>query len=266
MNEKINSKHNEKIRFIDKLKKPSHRKKFGLFPVEGLREISRAQECQLVRELLFCEACFSHREESLALIQTLEAENIPTTPIATGVYQKMSLRDNGDGLLAIAQGENRPLNRCTSPANGLFIALENIEKPSNFGAIVRTAESAGVDGIIVLDHSTEIFSPNAIRNSQVAVLFAKIYTASREEFLAFSEQHHLTIYITSPRAQRAYYEEDFRSGSVILVGAEDRGVGDFWLQQNHQIRIPQRGQSDSLNVSVAAAIVLYECIRQRSIS
>jgi TrmH family RNA methyltransferase len=181
------------------------------------------------------------------------------------VYSKISLRENGDGLVALGQSRSLPLNACAPPENGLFLATENIEKPNNFGAIVRTAESAGIDGIIVLDHSTEIFNPNAIRNAQGAVFFAPIYDATTEEFLAFTQRHGLSIYVTSPRGQKLYFEEDFRKGTVILVGSESRGVSDFWLRRSHSIRIPQRGESDSLNVSIATAIILYECVRQRSL-
>jgi TrmH family RNA methyltransferase len=260
----INSRHNGKIKFIDKLKKPSNRRKFGVFIIEGFREISSAYAHRFITELLFCDKYFTNRETYLSLIQTLANNAIPITQISPEAYQKISLRENGDGLIALAHSRDRSLNECTPPENGLFIATENIEKSSNFGAIVRTAESAGVDGIIVLDHSTEIFSPNAIRNSQGAVFFANIYNATVEEFLKFTRRHQLSIYVTSPRAEKLYFHENFQKGTVILAGSESRGVSDYWLQQNHSIRIPQNGKSDSLNGSIAAAVVLYECVRQRA--
>ncbi|MDR2371553.1 MAG: hypothetical protein LBD60_00160 [Puniceicoccales bacterium] len=264
MFEKISSRHNEKIKFIDKLKKSSDRKKFGIFPIEGFREIFRAHSHLFITELLFCEKYFTDRETFFSFIRTLEGEHIPLTQIAPEVYKKISLRENGDGLIALAHSHSMSLNECVPPQNGLFVVTENIEKPSNFGAIVRTAESAGVDGIIVLNHSTEIFNPNGIRNSQGAVFFANIYDATTEEFLKFSQQYQLSIYVASPQAQKLYFEEDFRKGTALLVGSENKGVSDFWLQQNHTIRIPQNGESDSLNVSIATAIILYECVRQRS--
>jgi TrmH family RNA methyltransferase len=262
--EKITSKHNEKIKFIDKLKKSSDRKKFKTFPVEGFREISRAHSRQFITELLFCEEYFTDRESFPALIQTLANDHIPLTQISPEVYQKISLRENGDGLIALAHPRTLSLNDCNPPAPGLFVATDNVEKPSNFGAIVRTAEAAGAHGIIVLNHSTEIFNPNAIRNSQGAVFFAHIYDASTEEFLKFTQRCQLSIYVTSPHAKKLYFEEDFRRGTAILVGSENNGVSDFWLHQNHTIRIPQMGESDSLNVSIATAVVLYECVRQRT--
>jgi TrmH family RNA methyltransferase len=262
--EKINSRHNEKIKFIDKLKKSSNRKKFGTFIVEGFREIFRAHARQFITELLFCEEYFTDCKTFASFVQTLKDDSIPIIQISPEVYRKISLRENGDGLIALAQSRNISLSQCIPPPNGLFIVTENIEKPSNLGAIIRTAESAGVDGIIVLDHSTEIFNPNTIRNSQGAVFFADIYDATTEEFLKFTQQYQLSIYVTSPHAQKLYFEENFKGGTAILVGAENTGVSDFWLQNNHTIRIPQRGQSDSLNVSIATAIVLYECIRQRT--
>jgi TrmH family RNA methyltransferase len=263
--EKINSRHNEKIKFIDKLKKPSNRKKFEIFIIEGFREISRAHAHRFVTELLFCDEYFTNHKASLSLMQAFASDAMPITKISPEAYKKISLRENGDGLIALARPRSPSLNECIPPENGLFIAVENIEKPSNFGAIVRTAESVGVDGIIVLDHSTEIFSPNAIRNSQGAVFFTNIYNATVEEFLKFTQRHKLSICVTSPRAEKLYFHENFRKGTVILVGSESHGVSDFWLQQNHSIRIPQNGKSDSLNVSIAAAVVLYECVRQRSL-
>jgi TrmH family RNA methyltransferase len=264
MFDKISSKRNEKIKFIDKLKKASNRKKFSTFIVEGFREISRAHSCQFIMELLFCEECFARDEFSL--INILKHDQISITQISVEVYKKISLCENGDGLIALARSRSVPLTHCIPSINGLFIAMENIEKPSNFGAIIRTAESAPVDGVIVLNRSTEIFNPNAIRNSQGALFFAPIYDATIEEFLAFTQQHHLSVYVTSPRAEKLYFEQDFCKGTVILVGSESDGVSDFWLQGNNTIRIPQNGSSDSLNVSVATAVVLYECIRQRSLN
>ncbi|MDR0418126.1 MAG: RNA methyltransferase [Puniceicoccales bacterium] len=265
MFEKISSRHNEKIKFIDKLRKASKRKKFGIFIVEGFREIDRAHSRQFVTEVLFCEEYFTDRLVFFSFVRQFTDDQIPVTQISPEVYQKISLRENGDGLIALARSRNLSLDTCIPPENGLFIATENIEKPSNFGAIVRTAESAGIDGIIVLDHSTEIFNPNAIRNAQGAIFFANIYDATAEEFLQFTRRHRLSVYITSPRGQRLYFEEDFRKGTVILVGSESQGVSDFWLRQSHSIRIPQNGESDSLNVSIATAVVLYECVRQRSL-
>ncbi|MDR0590714.1 MAG: hypothetical protein LBG09_02590 [Puniceicoccales bacterium] len=263
MFEKISSKNNEKIKFIDKLKKSSHRKKFGLFPVEGFREISRAHSRQFLAELIFCEEYFAGRDDFYALVERLGRENVKITQVTPDVYRKISLCENGSGLIALARAKNVAIDACTPPANGLFVATENIEKPSNLGAIIRTAESAGVDGVIVLGRSTEIFNPHVIRNSQGAVFFTPIYHASTEEFLAFMRRNQLSLYVTSPGAQRLYFEEDFRGGTIILVGSEKGGVSDFWLRERRTIRIPQNGFSDSLNVSVATAIVLYECVRQR---
>ncbi|MDR2812687.1 MAG: hypothetical protein LBB05_02810 [Puniceicoccales bacterium] len=264
MFEKISSRHNEKIKFIDKLKKSASRKRLGIFLVEGFREISRAHSRQFITELLFCEEYFTNHKTFPSFIQTLIDDQIPLTQVTPEVYQKISLRENGDGLIALARSRSVSLNECVPPENGLFIATENVEKPSNFGAIVRTAESAGANGVIVLNHSTEIFNPNAIRNSQGTVFFADIYDATTEEFLNFTQQYQLSIYVTSPQAEKLYFEKDFKKGAAILVGSEDKGVSDFWFQQNHTIRIPQIGKSDSLNVSIATAVVLYECVRQRS--
>lgn len=265
MGELIRSRHNERICFIDKLKKASRRKKFGIFPIEGFREITRAHQAGFVQELLFCETFFSAQEQERALIEQIVKEGIEVTPISQEVYQKISLREHGDGLFALGKKRTLNLEDCVPPENPLFLVTENIEKPSNFGAIVRTAESAGVDGIIVLNGTTEIYNPNAIRNSQGALFFAKIYQATTEAFLKFIQKYAIDLFVTTPHAEKPYFLENYCKGSAILVGSESQGVSQQWLQQAHTIQIPQRGRSDSLNVSVATAIVLYECIRQRSI-
>lgn len=260
----IRSRHNERICFIDKLKKASKRKKFGIFPIEGSREITRAYQMGFVQELLFCEEFFSAPREEKAIIEQIIKDGIEVTSIASEVYQKISLREHGDGLLALGKERTLKLEDCVPSKNPLFLVTENIEKPSNFGAIVRTAESAGVDGIIVLDGSTEVYNPNAIRNSQGALFFAKIYQATTEAFLKFLQQYSIHLFVTTPHAENPYFLENYCKGSAILVGSESQGVSQYWLQQAHTIQIPQRGLSDSLNVSVATAIVLYECVRQRS--
>lgn len=263
----ISSRHNEKIRFFDKLKKPSNRKKFGLFLIEGLRELTRALSADLVEEVLFCPEFFTDQESSSALLKNLEGKSIPTLQISANAYQKVSLRENGDGFIGIGKSFQQKLQCSNFEKNPLFIATENIEKPSNFGAIIRTAESAGIDGIIVLDESTEVFNPNVIRSSQGSVFFAKIFHASSDELIGLCEKTNTHIFVTSPSSEQLYFNENFSQGSVILVGSEDKGVSEKWLNKAFKmIKIPQIGKSDSLNVSVATGVVLYECIRQRLVS
>lgn len=263
MSEIISSKQNDKIKFIDKLKKSSHRKKFGVFIVEGLREITRAHQENFIIEVIYCPELFTDATIYNQFLETIK--NIPTTQVTSEVFKKISLRENGDGLIALGTAKYKTLNDWKKHPNPLFLVTENIEKPNNFGAIIRTAESAGIDGIIVLDQSTEIFNPHVIRNSQGAVFFTPIFHATIEEFLKFADKNNITIFITTPHTEKLYFDEDFSQGSAILVGAESTGVSSFWLKQSHQIRIPQNGSSDSLNVSVATAVVLYECIRQRTV-
>ncbi|MDE6576277.1 MAG: RNA methyltransferase, partial [Opitutales bacterium] len=216
-----------------------------------------------VRELLFCPELWSERESEQTLITQLENARIPITEVSSEVFSKISLREHGDGLLALGTATALNFNNFT-PSNPAFLLVtEGIEKPSNFGAIVRTAESAGVDAIIVLDQSTEIFNPNVIRNSQGAVFSMPIYHATTEAFLDFTARHHVTTFVTTPHAKRLYFEENLQHSVAILVGSESHGVSEHWLQQAHTIRIPQQGISDSLNVSAATAVVLYECVRQR---
>lgn len=263
----ISSRHNPKIQFLDKLKKSSHRKKYGVFLVEGLRELSRAYDSGYIFEIYFCPELFSDHENSTAFLKKLTDESAQLIKITKQVYEKITLCENGKGWIGLGRHKEVTLEEINLPPNPLLIALENIEKPSNIGAIIRTAESAKADGLIVLDQSSEIFNPNVIRNSQGAVFFAPILHSSSQELIRFAKKNNLKIFVTTPLSNHFYFEEDFTQGSVILMGSENNGVTSQWMESNFKkIKIPQNGYSDSLNVSVATAIIVYEAVRQRMLA
>lgn len=261
----LRSKQNPKIKFLYKLKKSSNRKKFNVFLVEGLRELSRANDAQVVVEIYFCRSKFSNIEESNQFLSVIMDSNIAIFEVTDNVYDKISLRENGNGWLGLCRAKSHQLSEIKLSPAPILIALENIEKPNNFGAIIRTADSVGADGVIILNNSIEVFNPNAIRNSQGAIFFVNIYHTSNEELIKFSEQNNLNIFITTPQCEHMYFEENFIHGGIFLMGSESTGVSDFWLKHSKfpKIKIPQFGKSDSLNVSVATAIVVYEAARQQ---
>jgi TrmH family RNA methyltransferase len=234
-----------------------------------LRELSRAHDANCIFEIYFCRSKFSNHNESEEFLNNIINSEITVFEVSDNVYEKISLRENGDGFIGLGRMNYKTLsdvNLSATKPSSLFIALENIEKPNNFGAIVRTVDSSGANGVIILNNSIEVYNPNAIRNSQGAIFFVNIYHASTEEFLEFSSKNNLNIFVTTPHCDNIYFNEDFSSGCIFLMGSESHGVTDFWMNNNtcRKIKIPQLGKSDSLNVSVATAIVAYEAVRQQA--
>ncbi len=256
----INSLQNEKIKNIVKLlKSNSQRLEQDMFTVEGYREISLALAAKVeIANLFYCPEL---AKKSLTTFN-LGAEKI--IELAPKVFKKLSLRENPDGFLALAKMRQAKLDDIKLKINPLVIILEAVEKPGNLGAILRTADAAGADAVIINQAKTDIYNPNVIRASQGTVFTVPVVVASPGQTLKFSKQNKIKVFATAPRAKKEYFEADFRNGSAILLGAEDKGLSQEWLAlADEKIKIKMRGKIDSLNVSVSAAIILFEALRQR---
>ena len=152
-----------------------------------------------------------------------------------------------------------------SSKGSLFVIVECIEKPGNLGAILRTCDGAGIDGVIICDGKTDIYNPNVIRASLGTIFSIKIVVSSNEEALKFLKTKNIKVCATLPLAKKVYTKEDLVNPLAIVVGSEQNGLTDFWVKHaDLKVKIPMRGQADSLNVSASTAILLYEIIRQKS--
>ncbi|MDR0351267.1 MAG: RNA methyltransferase [Puniceicoccales bacterium] len=260
----IESKNNPKIKFLDKLKKRSHRERYQTYLIEGWRELTRAFESGLLAELYFCQKLFTG-DKFHNLLTKLSKKNIPLIELGEQAYQKISIGENGDGLVGVGKPFAKSLDAIQGSSNYLIIATENLEKPSNLGAIVRTAESANANAVVILDSSTDVYNPHALRSSQGAIFSVPMVLCTSAAFGKFCTANDIKIFSTSPKAHRIYWNENLKGNLAIIVGNEANGLSDFWLHQENStsIKIPQLGISDSLNVSAATAIVIYEALRQR---
>jgi TrmH family RNA methyltransferase len=264
-NETIESRQNDRIKFLCSLRNRAKRNRHGVFLVEGLRELDRAMGGNAaVDTIFFCEKFFggeSHRN----LLARARARGIATCAVAGGVFEKISNRENGDGLIALARARTLELATVKLPAIPLILVAEGIEKGGNLGALVRSAESAGVDLLILCDPVTDIFNPNTIRASQGAVFTVPIAVDANGATMEFLRRWAVKIFATTPAAPTVYYDENFQGSTAIVVGSEHRGLSDFWLKNDGitKISLPQMGVCDSLNVNDAAVVVLYEVLRQR---
>jgi len=240
------------------------RKKEGVFIVEGVREIQLAVKggFQIV-ELYYCDELFppEHLEQFL---KTINPETLITN-ITTGVYEKIAYRGSTEGLLAVVK--SKPLGLVElglNEGNFLILVAEAPEKPGNIGALLRTADAARVDAVLIANPRTDIFNPNIIRSSVGCVFTTRIATGSTKEIIEYLQHKKVNIYSAALHASINYTQIDFTGSSAIVVGTESTGLSKEWLKNSTQnIIIPMQGEIDSMNVSVAAGILIFEAKRQR---
>lgn len=254
----ITSKSNPKIKNVVKLQKSSERREQNRIIIEGRREIERAVACGFIVDTLF--VCNDILKESVNIAANYVEE------VTLEVFEKIAYREGSDGLLAVAIPKYADLKSFKPKKNPLIIVLETVEKPGNLGAIMRTADAAGVDAVIIADPRTDLYNPNAIRASIGTIFSVPLFACSSEECINWLRENNIKIYCTYLKASIDYLEADFRQGSAIVMGTEATGISDIWVDAADQnLIIPMNGIADSLNVSVTTAIVVFEAIRQRRV-
>lgn len=262
MEEIIVSTSNPRIKNVLKLKeKSSERKIQGLIVLEGLREIKMAKEYKFeIKTLFVCDAIFQKRnKEILADIHHL-------VRVSKEVFEKISYRENSDGLLALVIPKYLRFSDLKLSSNPLLVILESVEKPGNLGAILRTVDAANVDAVIVCDPRTDIYNPNVIRASIGCIFSTQTISASSDEVFKFLQEKNIKSYSASPASKKLYSETNLKIPCAIVFGTEAEGLSGKWLNSSDElIKIPMLGKVDSLNVSASCAIILYEAIRQRAI-
>jgi TrmH family RNA methyltransferase len=238
------------------------RKKNGRFLIEGQREIELAIKGNYTIEtLLFYPKLFT-LEQVEALLNT----TITCIEISKEVYQKLAYRDTTEGLLAVATSRSTALEDLKfETEHPLILVAEAPEKPGNIGAILRTADAARVDAVIIANPKTDLYNPNIIRSSVGCVFTNTIATGTTEAIIAFLKARRINIYCAALQASVCYDTQDFSKASAIVVGTEATGLSAQWLDHASQnIIIPMQGAIDSMNVSVAAGILIFEAKRQRN--
>lgn len=258
----ITSIHNSYIKDLVKLQEKSReRRKKSRFLVEGQREISLIIKGHYTIEtILFCPDIFS---DDAFLNPKKEAINY--IEITKEVYQKLAYRDSTEGVIAVVKTKDFTLDAIQfSNPNPLVIVMQGIEKPGNIGAMLRTADAANVDAVFIADGKTDLYNPNIIRSSVGCVFTNQIAVAPSDAIINFLNTHKIHIYSATLQNSNAYYKEDFKKASALVVGTEATGLTQLWREKATQnINIPMQGEIDSMNVSVACAILVFEAKRQR---
>lgn len=262
----ISSTQNPLIKEIVLLQEKSReRKKTGLFIIEGLRELGLAvQGGYHIEQVFFCAGIIS--EEPIKQLFAGVGQLPEMITIPPEVYQKIAYRGSTEGIIAIARCKSHTLSDIVfKNENPLVLVAEAPEKPGNIGALLRTADAANLDAVIIANPKTDLYNPNIIRSSVGCVFTNTIATGTSEEIIGFLKQKSIKIYCAALTASKNYCHVNFEGASAIVVGTEDSGLEPVWLKNSTQnIIIPMQGEIDSMNVSVAAAIIIFEAKRQRN--
>ena len=263
MMKEITSIQNPLIKEVLQLQEKSKiRRKKNLCIVEGLREICLAKKANYTIEtLLFCEEIFDKKK-----VDNFNLEPLQLVKISREVYQKIAFRDSTEGVVAILGIQKLDLGsiifRRKKP---LILVAEAPEKPGNIGALLRTADAANVDAVLIANPKTDMYNPNIIRSSVGCVFTNQIATGSTEEIIGFLRENGIQIFCAALTASKLYHTLSYDASCAIVVGTEATGLSKKWLENATQnVLIPMQGQIDSLNVSVSAAIILFEVKRQRN--
>lgn len=262
--QEITSRQNLRIKDAAKLREARQRAKQGRFIIDGVREIGRALDAGIsFLEVFICPPlCGSDSAQKLVL--RLEKCGAVVADVTPEVFEKLSFGERSDGIVVVASTPERSIDQLQLPERPLIAVIEGLEKPGNVGAILRSADGAGVDAVIVVNAATDLFNPNTIRASVGTVFGKQVCLATVEETLNKLRDWHVPIIATRPDATMLYSEVDFRQGAAIVLGTEATGLTTAWQQADVVgVRLPMRGIADSLNVSTTAAVLFYEAQRQR---
>jgi TrmH family RNA methyltransferase len=263
MIQEISSLQNPKIKNIKKLEKSSARNDQQLFVVEGMKELCLAASAGYsFFQLYICSDILTQTEEyNLAMLPS----EVETFEISREVYEYVAYRGSTEGVFGLLNLQEKTLDKLVLPENPLVLVIEGVEKPGNLGAMLRTADATKVDAVIVCDQRTDFFNPNVVRSSIGTVFTNQIANCSTTEAIDFLQNNNINYYAASLAAKKFYYEKDFIKPTAIVVGTEATGLTPEWtVTSENAIKIPMLGKIDSLNVSVSAAVLLYEAVRQRT--
>jgi TrmH family RNA methyltransferase len=264
MTRPISSRQNPRFKSALSLRDRSARDESGLFLIDGLREIRRAHtsgfrivEAFVTPNLL--------GDEERDLVDSLAASGTQVFDVPRDLLERLAFGSRCEGLVVVAESRPKRLSDLKLPANPLVAVVAEVEKPGNLGAIFRSADGAGISALVSADSKTDLYNANCIRASLGTVFALPSAVADSSEVIAWLIEAGLNIYATRPDASVCYTAADFREPSAIVLGAESQGLGPVWNDPRViPVHIPMMGLADSLNVSVSAAVLFYEALRQRS--
>jgi RNA methyltransferase, TrmH family len=260
----ITSLHNQRVKDAAKLRERRQREKQGRTLIDGAREIARAIDAAVeLPEAFVCEP-LCRSAECVDVVGRLNEAAGSVWHVSPEVFQRLAFGERAEGVLAVAVPPRRALADLKLPPGAIVAVLAGIEKPGNVGAILRTADAAGVSAVIVADPATDLYNPNTTRASLGTVFTMPLCQATSAETLPWLYARKFNIFAARVDARRNYSDVDYRQASAIVLGSEAAGLSAAWNdRQVTAVKLPMRGKADSLNVSAAAAVLFYEAQRQR---
>jgi TrmH family RNA methyltransferase len=262
--EPITSLQNPRVKNLVRLRDRGPRDEQGVFLVEGYRAISRALERKAeLRELYFSRDWFIGKNED-ALLKQAKAAGAELVELGKNALAKAAYRDRPEGLLGVASQWHLKPEELGISREPFLLVVESIEKPGNLGTILRSADAAGVDGVIVCDPVTDLFNPNVVRSSTGVLFSVPVAMATTPEVISFLKDRGVTTVATTPSASLRYSDCNLRGPLAIVMGSEQFGLSQAWFDAcDERVFIPMAGQADSLNVAMATIVTLFESVRQR---
>ena len=266
VSKRLDSPKNPTLKTLAELKERKARDTQGRYLIEGSREILRAlQGGEHVLMLLVCpELMDMQRAESQELEQKAEEQNVEWIELSKAAFEKLSLRQNPDGVIAVAKIQKKKLADVTLEENALVLVIDGLEKPGNIGALLRSADAVNIDAVFVSGNGTDLYNPNVIRASMGSLFSRPTLAVETNELINFLRSNHFNILAATPHTNHLYWHEDFTKSTAIVLGTEHEGLSEEWLEAaTSHVKIPMSGLADSLNVATAGALLLYEALRQR---
>lgn len=260
----ITSTTNPRLRAAAALRDRRERESSGLTIVDGARELRRALDAGVeVVEAFVCDPLLAG-EDARAALTSLAADDAPVHHVSEPAFAKLAFGDRAEGLVVVIRTPDLGLGRLAPPPDALLVVLEGVEKPGNVGAVLRSADGAGADAVIAASPQTDLHNPNVIRASAGTIFSMPVAAAPTSAVLDWLRAHGMRILAARVEGSLAYTEADLSGPVALVLGAEDVGLTEAWTGPGVEtIHLPMRGIADSLNVSVTAAILLYEARRQR---
>ena len=257
--EKITSLQNALIKKVQALRESRERLDAGMAIIDGAREIKRAFEAGVILDKVFYV-----KGQQEALLKQLQAKPIEFVEVSSNVMEKIAYGARHEGIMAVMKTSLLSLKDLKLSTQPLVVVLESLEKPGNLGAILRTCDGVGVEAVLVCDLKTDVYNPNVIRSSTGVIFSIPVVCATSSEISSFLRLKKIRICASTPAAVQSYSQIDLKGAWALVLGSEAQGLSDFWLRQaDVTVKIPMNGLADSLNVSISAAIILYEALRQR---
>lgn len=264
MDAKISSPHNPRIKAVVALRDRRDRERTGRIVIDGAREVLRALRSGIVVEELFACPDLCRGDDARAALEVAARRGVPRTDVDERVFGRIAFGDRAEGVVAVARTPSSELGSLRLPSTALVVVLEGVEKPGNLGAVLRSADGAGADALIVAGDGADLFNPNAIRASVGTIFGVPVAAAPTSEVIAWLRDQGLRILAARVDGSRPYGQVDMRGGIAIVLGSEADGLSAAWSGAGiDAVSLPMLGIADSLNVSAAAAVLLYEARRQR---